>query len=349
MQNVARFAALLPTWSEKAALAAVLALSWLAWSAAARSPETTPVLVYLANETRPSPAGAHNLEVVSGWLRATGDASASEAAASLDRDRKQFPAAVDRDVAALREQSLAAAFVATNESVRRGAVWLRQRPGGGLDAELAFAAPMASGDPVVDDHPLAQRDVLRRVLAAVGANFPADRHHVVLVVKSHGVDDLVLTPRLTVRHASSSATEVLARVRGTSHPGRHLDGVCREDLFAELRDSGMQVALLVLEVCGGGAGLEIASLPANVRAVAAGTGPVSYENLDLGRLDGDLVQQVRDQLDGSADLQIVAAADPWRWSLLAPLAILVVITCRSLGRFRRCRGVDAPAALGSAP
>jgi hypothetical protein len=348
MQRLARLAALLPTWSEKVALVAVLALSWLAWSTAARSPSTTPVLVYLANETRPSPAGAHNLEVVSGWLCAAGDASATAAAASLVRDRVQFPAAVDRDFAALREQGKIAAFVATNESVRRGAVWLRQQPGRGLGTDLAFAAPTASGDPVVDDNPLAQRDVLRRVLAVVGMRFPADRHHVVLVVKSHGVDDLVLTPRLTVRHASSSAGEVLARVRGTSQPGRHLDGVSRKELFAELRDSGLHVALLVLEVCGGGAELEIASLPANVQAVAAGAGTVGYENLDLGRLDGDLVQQVRDQLAGSADLQILAAADPRRWSLLAPLVMLAVIAGRSLGRFRRLRGTEAPAARGSA-
>ena len=100
----------------------------------------------------------------------------------------------------------------TSRAFRRGAVWQRQRPGRGLGAELAFAAPMASRGPVVDDSLLAQRDVLRRMPAAVGATFPADRHHVVLVVKSHGIDDLVLTPRLTVRYASSSAAEVLARV-----------------------------------------------------------------------------------------------------------------------------------------
>lgn len=319
-----------PRWGEQLVLASVLAGSWLLWRAGDAEPTTRPVLVYLANETRPSAAGGRNAEIVEGWLRASGDPAAREAAERLAEDRAQFPAAVDRDVQALLGLPGTALLAATNDSIRAGCVWLRTGDDEQLASALPFPAPPASGDVVVDDSPLANRVVLKQLLGLVGERFPVERHHFIVLVKSHGVGELVLTPRLTVRHERSSPEDVLARVRGEVGAERVLDGVRRDELFEDVETAGLPVRLLVLNVCGAGQGLRAGDLPVNVRTVAAADDSVGYDGLALEDLGQDPVGALLRQIDRHPTLRRIEARRPILFFVLAPVFVLGIVVARAL-------------------
>ncbi len=113
-----------PTWRELVLLVATFAAAAGIGRFQDTAPTGEPVLVYLANETRPSAQGWRNLEVVLGWLRAANDERATEVAESLAADSTAFAAAVDGEVAAL-EQRPGRLFLATNASLAQNHVLVR--------------------------------------------------------------------------------------------------------------------------------------------------------------------------------------------------------------------------------
>jgi len=323
-----------PRWPDQFALLLALLASWLMWRRAHAEPTTRPVLVYLANETRMSAAGARNAQVIDEWLRAAGDADATVAAEGLANDRERFPAVVDGDVALLGRELLVDTVIATNRSVREGRLWFGAA-GHALAAE-PFDAPALTGDAVVDDNPMSTAPVLARVFDSIAERFPAEQHHFIVLLKSHGIGELVLTPRLTVRHEQSSPADVVARARGEAGD-RASDGVSRGELFALLHDAGLPIRLLVLEVCGGGSSLAGSDLPQNIRAAAAGVNALEYSNLSFDGLGADPLRSLRRQIDAHARLRWVDAPRPVLAALLLPIAVLALVTAREMRRGWRGR------------
>ena len=111
-------------------LAALLFLPGFARTVAARAAADQPtsppeVLIYYANETSPDAVELRSWETILDWLRRSERPEAAKIVGQLECDAKEFPAAVDRELAAFRERlpgfrTGTSAVVFTNRLVRDG-------------------------------------------------------------------------------------------------------------------------------------------------------------------------------------------------------------------------------------
>lgn len=323
MALLARFPA--PGWPSLAAILLALGVAVAEGRVSRRpDPPRSPVVVYLANETRPGPAGAEAFATVERWLAESGDPLALEAAASLSADRAEFPAVVDAEVAALEVSAAPRLFVATSATLRQGAALVRDARGPLRALPLDLPAP--TGDYVVDESPLATVEGLRRVLRAAGALFPpAENEHVVLLV-SHGCADRAVIPRLTVRPELTSAEELLSRLHDDGPPPD--DGLTRAQLFGVVDELGLDVRLLAIESCEGGLGLTAAELPPSVAAVVAAPGPTAYGGFDLSVLGSDPAAELTAQARQRGDVGVLTRPSGPRPLALLPLVVAACVLVR---------------------
>jgi len=143
---------------------------------------------------------------------------------------------VSRDLEAIQNSfasatgALAGLVIATNPLARNGAIEFWEYPGKSLQRALLKIAPNSSE--IERANPLATRAGLEGVLNWVGTRFDPRKHSFILFTKSHGTDDLLLTPRLVTR-ASVGRTRILSIARGETALGYSRPGV-RKSEFLEI-------------------------------------------------------------------------------------------------------------------
>jgi len=300
------------------------------------------VLIYYANENSPNEAEARNYATISDWLRSTENQKLRKLAESLDRDMRQFPAAVDAEIVVFRgslpKWQGGGGAVLTNRLVRSGKflVW---RPGQTGFEEVPIAVP-ATDHLVLAANPLSRPEVFALALREIGRQFDPARHEFVLVTKSHGSRKMALTPRLVVRAADVSREELLAFAAGERPAGgppswAERVGIPRPQYFALLAEAGtegMRFPLVFTESCEGVLDQELkVQLPENVgRMYTTGHEEARYQNLDYPRVfercgEGvTLAESLEEQLAASFP-GITRSADAanrtWRMLYCLPLVL----------------------------
>lgn len=257
--------------------------------------ERREVFIYYANENAPDEREAANYQTITGWLRSEGVAELDELADSLERDTSGFPAAVDEDIRVLQRRvsqsaQAPAAVVFTNRGVRAGKYWIVFP--GKADIEEAPIEPPQYEHLVLASNPLTTAESLARCLREVGRRFPAKQHQFVLFTKSHGTEELAMTPRLVVRADDVDRDELIrfalaAEGQQPTPAWAKRLGITREEYFAVLddagREMGMQFPLVSVVSCKGVLDQDLKiRLPANVhRFYATGNEQTKYRNLDF--------------------------------------------------------------------
>jgi hypothetical protein len=270
-------------------------------NSAIRDSRAHEVLIYYSNGTAPDDRELEDYHSVIGWLYDSGDPKLAELAREFELDLTHFPLMVGRDLGAIEgslsraDSSLYGIILATNPIARekRVRVW---KPTGKGFSNVPLAVRAGDSD-VERSNPLATRVGLEAVLRAAGTIFDPKTYNFILVIKSHGTEQLLLTPRL-VTPAALGREGILAIARGSATLGNVRPGVTKSDFTGILsdldRNLGMRFSLIFLESCESGAQLqESGDLPSNIGTIVstdetgAQSNTISYETY-FDRLYGGL-------------------------------------------------------------
>lgn len=146
------------------------------------------VLIYYVNEPH---AGIYRK--LQGWTAETDDAEIRKAGERLADDLAQFPAAVQKDLEAIRASAPAHVGIAifTNELVREGKCQIKQI-GDSEYRTVDFDRPAAEA---ADKkyHPVSDPAVMAAALAFVAGQFDPGEHNFALVTKAHGAPQLAIS------------------------------------------------------------------------------------------------------------------------------------------------------------
>jgi hypothetical protein len=256
------------------------------------------VFIYYANETSPDKASAANYSVIGEWLKSSGSAKALEISDQLERDQREFPAVMEREISALEiglphAQPRLRAMIFTNRLVRSGYYRvLNDGVNGFVEAEFRI---LPHRNYILNCNPLSRPDVFRLVMEEVAHRFDPQTHEFVLITKSHGNRDKAMVPRLVVRHEETNREEILAVANGELGDDQLPEwsgsmGVTKNEYFSILADAGrehgMHFSLVVMESCHGDINDELTQeLPQNVgRLYNSGPRGAEYSNLNYDDL-----------------------------------------------------------------
>ncbi|QDU94031.1 hypothetical protein [Lignipirellula cremea] len=202
-------------------------------------PSRQQVLVYYANDSSVEGEGAKNLQTLGDWLRSSTHPEVAVLADKVEQDVTLFSAAVEQEMADIRAARAAlpvaiqpAVVLINNTLARQGKMELAAAGKEFRQAEIPLPA---SEDGILQAWPLADPQVLDAVLKAIGEQFPPEQFEIVLVTKSHGSPDFILTTRIAVDTTQfeqskliglleANAAERLAKFKEQATPLTDADG-----------------------------------------------------------------------------------------------------------------------------
>jgi hypothetical protein len=166
------------------------------------------VLIYYANETR-----GDGQKLLAGWLRGSNDARLKKLGTRLTDDQKTFAATVKAEVEALgdvagRGEKPFALIVFTNALAAEGKFLYRTADGDKFETGTIKLPKFVS--PVLAAQPLSSPHTFAAALLAANKQFPADKHSYLLVSKSHGTGDVLVTPMVRRPMLAADKERVLA-------------------------------------------------------------------------------------------------------------------------------------------
>jgi len=259
------------------------------------------VLIYFANETAPEGDEARNYDVILGWLRSGEHPIHARTVASLERDRRIFPAAVDIEVSDLMDKIPESkrgpeAVIFTNRLVRQGKCLLWKHGSTSFN-EVSFAISPNSNY-ILASNPLSRTDALPAVLAFVAKEFDPHQHNFILVTKSHGSNKKAIIPRLAVRAEETNQEELLKVAKGQMTEGELPEwagklGVSKMEYFTILAEAyqrhGMHFSLVYMEACNAYTDdIRLGQLPENVDRLLLLGKDAHYINI----LYGDIIKSI---------------------------------------------------------
>ena len=244
------------------------------------------VLIYYSNATAPDSREQDDYKQIIYWLYDSEEPRLLEIAREFEIDLTHFPLMVERDIRALENDlpatysSLAGVVIATNPLARKGRIRVWRYPGREF-GDVPIALPSAN-DPVVQSNPLSSPSTFEAILDQAKTLFDPSKYAFILVTKSHGTADLLMTPRL-VTPANVGRKQILALARGEASLERPRPGISKADFVRVLQrlqsTPSMAFSLIFLESCDSGSELlDLPGLPINVGAIVAtdDTGAKSY-------------------------------------------------------------------------
>lgn len=220
------------------------------------------VVIYLANETAPDEAERQNYETIIGWLNSEPSLKTARIVADLNMDREQFNAAVGLEVSDLSieiptQKSSGGLVVITNQ-LFRSSKCLLWKPGDDRVQAAQLPIDSAHDNFILAANPLSRADMLEAALSYVAKQFDPRQHRFVLILKSHGSETKIATPRLAVRAEETNRDEIL-RIANSETPDEELPlwinqlGITKPELFSVLREvgsrQGMDFSLVFVEAC----------------------------------------------------------------------------------------------------
>jgi hypothetical protein len=235
------------------------------------------VLIYYSNATAPDAREQNDYRQIVQWLYDSEEPRLIEIAKEFEFDLSHFPLMVDRDLRAIEGSlsqasgTLAGVIVASNPLAREGKLKVWRYPENKF-REIPLQLPRST-DAVTQSNPLASRTALETVLSRAKLVFDPQVYPFILVTKSHGTADLLMTPRL-VTPAVLGKDQVLALARGEAPLDHPRPGVSKSDFIEILNDLNksppMRFSLIFLESCESGSELlELPNLPNNIGTIIA--------------------------------------------------------------------------------
>ena len=223
--------------------------------------ERPEVLIYYSNETAPTPEEGENYRQMIAWLN-SGNIEHQKAAATLNRDLDVFHQEVDAELTAIGKHLSTSrqgpnVVIFTNRLARSGSM-LVSRVGESKFHSQSFTVD-ESDNYISQSNPLASPATFKQALQSVMEHFDPHKYRYVLITKSHGNQELAMTPRLVVRHEETDREEILGLFKGDLDEDELPEwtkvtlGTTKEDYFAVLselgKSHGMQFSLVVMESC----------------------------------------------------------------------------------------------------
>ncbi len=173
----------------------------------------TQVLIYYGNETSQQAAQSANYAKLLSILHNSTSATAATLARNILSDTTEFSAVVQRDADALLAAGRRLKFdvvVFTNDLALKGHYWFYRGATGALETRTLPPMPEAASD-VLATSPLSRPEVLRMAVLETGSLYPANSIDAVLIVNSHGSDEMLLMPRVSADLSTDGAAEAFAR------------------------------------------------------------------------------------------------------------------------------------------
>lgn len=177
----------------------------------------TQVYIYASNETAADGPAAENTRAIVQRLRSVGGEQLDAIADGLEREMVLFPEVVAEELEAIGRRlpllgrAAPAVVVFTNRLVRAGH-YLEYRPGDAGFVERSLDVPR-NEDPILAHNPVCDPAVFAMLLSEVARRFDPTRYEFVLMTKSHGNEQLAMTPRVC-RLASDIGPAELAALAG---------------------------------------------------------------------------------------------------------------------------------------
>ena len=330
----------------------------------AAEPPPREVFLWYVNETSPNAAERENYDTIIEWLESGATEKTKKYAEGLKNELTLFPAAVEREQAAIEAGTLGAAgkletMIVTNRLASKGKYrYYDAAQQQFAEGELAMPP---SADYVLNSNPLVRGEVLKLVLAEAARRYDPAKHRFVLITKSHGGPDRALTVRLS-RHSEQTTRELLlAALDGDPQdlPALIQYGVSKTGYFDALAAAGegkMKFSLVFLEACRGtiAAGQE-QMLPENVEMLyTSGNRALQYSTLDYETLfklvaGGESLAAALDQFLKPRYMAFYRPEKPlWKKLLwFAPLALLLFFF--GYVKWRQTRSGNKPKVAAAAP
>ncbi len=290
------------------------------------------VLIYYGNETSQQAAQSANYARLLSILHNSKSETAATLARNILSDVTEFSAVVRRDVDALLAAAQRLKFdlvVFTNDLALKGHYWFYRSATGALEERTLPPIPEAASD-VLATSPLSRPEVLRMAVLETGALYPANSVDAVLIVNSHGSDEMLLMPRVSADLSTAGAAEAFAlQLQSDDEPSgpppewATLKGTDKLTFWHTVAQAsaahGMRFPLIFLETCESGTTTwsQWQAIPASIERIAhIGGGSVYPAKLDYAALLGsertDWINGLASELKSSAGMYVGA-----KWTLLA--------------------------------
>lgn len=179
-------------------------------------PAQPEVLVFIANETVPSPIDSANTTQLLNWLSEIPTTPARTAYDSINADRVLFPAVLSRDISAIREAAMSSErplniIIFSNQLAKTGQ-FLYQRAGRDRELQLGEFPRIGAWHFMTESQPLGTQAGFATALRLTSSVFPPQQHDFVLVTKSHGSTAAMMRPKVLFSTRSLSQAEFTRRV-----------------------------------------------------------------------------------------------------------------------------------------
>jgi hypothetical protein len=291
----------------------------------------TQALIYYGNETSQQAAQSANYATLLSILRNSTSATAATLARNILSDATESSAVVRRDADALLAAARRLKFdlvVFTNDLALKGQFWSYRSATDALETRTLPPIPQAASN-VLATSPLSRPEVLRMAVLETGSLYPADSVDAVLIVNSHGSDEMLLMPRVSADLSAAGSAEAFARqLQSDDEPSgpppewATLKGTDKLAFWHTVAQAGaahgMRFPLIFLETCESGTATwsQWRAIPASVGRIAhTGGGSVYPAKLDYAALLGS---ERTDWINGLASgLKSSGMYVGAKWTLLA--------------------------------
>lgn len=267
----------------------------LAVQAASDQSRPNNIVVYYANETTTRASESANYRSLLDILRSSPNPIATQIADSIVHDSTAFPAAVRKDVEALkragRHWKLDIAIF-TNELALKGQFLHFTFENNTLNTADLPALP-ASQSPVLAVSPLSRSDYFQNALLSVARLYPKNTLNAVLITNTHGSQELALSPRVFADISLARAGDILASIDNARAASSEMPewaairGTGKIEFWRPIaevgRQFGMTFQLVFREACASGISgwSEFNSIPDNVVNIAhTGQQIIRYHDID---------------------------------------------------------------------